>query len=493
MRSYPPVIIFCLAIMTVLISPVIADMTNIYPNIGGYDGSTYSFVSGDFATARATAGSGSDSAGTTIVMSYLKGGASADTFAVMYRGEMILNMAGKIPANATVSAVVLRAETAQGYELQDLGPTSYVVVRTNPASVTTISDSDFNIARYNTTPLSDWKLPINATVPINWTLNSDGVAYVQDAVAHGRTVNLSMMSQWDQSGVFNGTWANNNVTKMYLQANESWWPPYLEVTYTTPPVYPPVAMFTVSSTSIFVFDSITFIDRSSNSPTNWEWNFGDGNTSNLQNVNYGWYSAGTYTVTLNASNSAGYSTNTSCLITVKNLVASINGLSNTTECDGIRWQWTNPPDPNFNKINVYKNGVFYHELSNTTTHDDWNPLATGTDYTFSSQTCDILGYCNLTWENKTTRTLSSCPAGAPSVLSKGPWFNAADYGWIYNLLLLIELIPIFIGISMIFYALKNPGNEKIMNIGLLSFVAGLLILIVLLIILPSILGMIEAM
>ena len=67
----------------------------------------------------------------------------------------------------------------------------------------------------------------------------------------------------------------------------------------------PVAGFTGSPTEGCVPLTVDFTDRSSNDPTTWSWNFGDGGTSDQQNPSYTYDSLGTYTVTLIASNLCG--------------------------------------------------------------------------------------------------------------------------------------------------------------------------------------------
>ncbi len=67
----------------------------------------------------------------------------------------------------------------------------------------------------------------------------------------------------------------------------------------------PVADFSGSPTSGDAPLTVTFTDLSANNPDTWSWDFGDGGTSTAQNPSYEYTSAGTYTVTLTASNCAG--------------------------------------------------------------------------------------------------------------------------------------------------------------------------------------------
>lgn len=81
----------------------------------------------------------------------------------------------------------------------------------------------------------------------------------------------------------------------------------------------PVAGFTANTTSLCLYGSASFTDQSTNSPTSWSWNFGDGGTSTLQNPNHMYTTAGVYTVSLTATNSYGSDTKTMTnYITVNN-------------------------------------------------------------------------------------------------------------------------------------------------------------------------------
>ena len=74
---------------------------------------------------------------------------------------------------------------------------------------------------------------------------------------------------------------------------------------------PPVAAFTPSQTSICENDCINFTDNSTNTPTTWAWDFGNTQTSAVQNpTNICYATAGVYTVSLTVTNANGSNTTT---------------------------------------------------------------------------------------------------------------------------------------------------------------------------------------
>jgi len=72
----------------------------------------------------------------------------------------------------------------------------------------------------------------------------------------------------------------------------------------------PVAAFSGTPRSGTAPLPVTFTDSSTNSPTSWVWDFGDGNTSTLKNPSNTYSNAGTFTVKLTAANAAGSDTST---------------------------------------------------------------------------------------------------------------------------------------------------------------------------------------
>ncbi len=68
---------------------------------------------------------------------------------------------------------------------------------------------------------------------------------------------------------------------------------------------PPVAAFSGSPTSGFAPLNVSFSDQSNNAPTSWDWDFGDGGSSTLQNPSHSYAAVGSYTVTLTVTNAYG--------------------------------------------------------------------------------------------------------------------------------------------------------------------------------------------
>ena len=80
------------------------------------------------------------------------------------------------------------------------------------------------------------------------------------------------------------------------------------ISVTAPNTNPPVAAFSGTPTSGNVPLTVVFTDASTNNPTSWSWDFGDGGTSTLQNPSHTYTTAGTYSVSLTATNAYGSNT-----------------------------------------------------------------------------------------------------------------------------------------------------------------------------------------
>ena len=79
----------------------------------------------------------------------------------------------------------------------------------------------------------------------------------------------------------------------------------------------------------------SFTDSSTGTPTSWAWDFGDGNTSSLQNPSHTYAAAGTYSVCLIATDTCG--SDTLCKnVTVTSCPVAL-GTDTRTECNSLLW------------------------------------------------------------------------------------------------------------------------------------------------------------
>jgi PKD repeat protein len=107
------------------------------------------------------------------------------------------------------------------------------------------------------------------------------------------------------------------------------------VVRTLPPP-PPVAAFTFSPKAPQTNVVVTFTDGSTGGPTIWQWDFGDGGSSSLQNPTHTYAVAGTYTVTLTARNTGGPSQATgSITVTAPPVSSAPTGFYSVSPCRAI--------------------------------------------------------------------------------------------------------------------------------------------------------------
>lgn len=119
-------------------------------------------------------------------------------------------------------------------------------------------------------------------------------------------------------------------------------------------IYDIQADFTVSDTSVCEGEYVTFTDQSGPDAVSWLWNFGDGNTSTVQNPAHAYAAAGDYTITLLATNTQGCSDTTvmADLITVEAAPLADFTADTLSSCaaplevnfadlstNAVNWQW----------------------------------------------------------------------------------------------------------------------------------------------------------
>lgn len=98
-------------------------------------------------------------------------------------------------------------------------------------------------------------------------------------------------------------------------------------------IYVPKASFTASNVSICPGGSVNFTNTSTNFPTSYTWNFGDGSpTSSATNPSHTFAAQGTYNVTLTATNQWGATTTVATVVTVNAQADATFSYPQTTYC-----------------------------------------------------------------------------------------------------------------------------------------------------------------
>jgi PKD repeat protein len=153
------------------------------------------------------------------------------------------------------------------------------------------------------------------------------------------------------------------------------------ITVSVVPLEPPVADFSGKPTSGNTPLTVTFTDVSTNTPTSWNWSFGDDSLENAteQNPVHTYTSIGNYTVTLNATNAAGFN------ITTKTSYINVTTapLGPVADFSGTPTSGVAPLSVQFNDTSTgFVNPVTYHwDFGDGSNSTERNPSHTYTAYT----------------------------------------------------------------------------------------------------------------
>jgi gliding motility-associated-like protein len=117
---------------------------------------------------------------------------------------------------------------------------------------------------------------------------------------------------------------------------------------------------------------VVFQDQSTGNPTNWSWDFGNGNTSTLQNPTATYFTPGTYSVTLTVTNTSGSNTLTrSQYVTVYEPPVVDFNTPVRSGCFPLRVQFADLSTPGIGNTNV----SWQWDFGNGVTSTLQNPLA----------------------------------------------------------------------------------------------------------------------
>lgn len=120
-----------------------------------------------------------------------------------------------------------------------------------------------------------------------WTFGDGGTSTLQNPVYTYTTIGTYAVSL----GASNSAGSNTTTQTGYITVSNA--------------ITPPAASFTADIRSGTAPLTVRFTDTSANSPTGWQWAFGDGSLNTEENPSHTYTSAGTYTVSLTAINSGG--------------------------------------------------------------------------------------------------------------------------------------------------------------------------------------------
>lgn len=221
-----------------------------------------------------------------------------------------------------------------------------------------ISSLAFNVATANGVGMSNFSIAIGATSKTQWNTNDDfetslTTVFTSNSYTETNGWNTHVFNSpfyWDgvsnvlietcfentnytsNAQLFYSTTSYNSVlyyrrdnqpvcsvTQNNFSFTESANRPNIQFEWEAPNV-PPVTDFSVSSITT-CSGQVSFFDASSGDPTSWLWDFGDGNTSTIQNPIHTYTTSGTYTVELTATNQFGSHTETKTNYIVVNLSA----------------------------------------------------------------------------------------------------------------------------------------------------------------------------
>jgi PKD repeat protein len=148
------------------------------------------------------------------------------------------------------------------------------------------------------------------------------------AVTAGQWREIDVTSWVRGTGTYDFGLASGSSSSAYYSSRQGANPPQLVIQ--SLPAAVPVADFAGTPTSGTAPLSVQFTDLSSGGPTSWLWTFGDGTTSTLRSPSKTYATAGTYTVSLRATNSLGSDTYTrSGYVQVANPLPPVANFSGT--------------------------------------------------------------------------------------------------------------------------------------------------------------------
>ncbi|MDD5144281.1 PKD domain-containing protein, partial [Methanoregula sp.] len=205
-------------------------------------------------------------------------------------GEVRLNTTDITPyLSATDNTVLMRSEN-EGWGMEP-----YLAI----LKVEYQAETAVPVAQFTATPVSG-TMPLTVAftdsstgVPAGWQWDFDNDGTTDSTEQNPTHIYSTSGTFTVNLTVSNDLGSNSEIKTGYITVNDA--------------TSAPVAAFSAATTTGQPPFTVQFTDTSTNSPTSWSWDFGDGDTTNAtkQNPVHTYANAGTYTVTLSASNAYG--------------------------------------------------------------------------------------------------------------------------------------------------------------------------------------------
>ncbi len=143
---------------------------------------------------------------------------------------------------------------------------------------------------------------------------------------------------------------------------------------------PPVTQFTVNLTSVSIGESISFTNQSTNSPTSYFWDFGDGETATDKNPTHTYSSVGDYTVKLTTTNDFGSNS-----LTQNNYITINEANTFTDKRDDKVYGYVTIGEQTW----MTENLAWMPSVQNPIRDDYWEPTTTPMYYVFGYEGNDV--------------------------------------------------------------------------------------------------------
>jgi hypothetical protein len=293
-------LILCLLLIVAMVGIVSADTLLVYLSEGTGDRYMRNQTASTWTALRNGNGDSAGDGASTSRFMIIRATTVTNQFNRLYRFGYGFNTS-PMPDDATITGV------SNGLVFKDpsitLGSFSFGITGFTPATTANFQASDFTKFT-NTRYATDIpNTSITNDVYTNFTWNTDGKSAINKT---GYTnFMLRFASDIDDSSP---TWvrAGESGYAIYDYTEISSKQPFLEIVYTTEGISAPVASFTCTKNFVRIPNSVTCTDGSTNTPTSWSWDMGDGSAAvTTQNITYQYTKRGMWGITLNATNAQG--------------------------------------------------------------------------------------------------------------------------------------------------------------------------------------------